>query len=171
MNMAEAVSFLSSQVPEPAQGLPDEIFYYVSSVTPLVNVDLLVKDENGRTLLAWRDDRHAGKGWHIPGGIIRFHETLEERLRKVAETEIGSDVAFDPVPLSIKQCIHHERLERSHFVSILYKCSLASSFVPENKGLAPASPGYLKWHSKCPDDLLKFHEMYRPYIEEASLES
>ena len=23
-------------------------------------------------LLTWRNDDYAGKGWHIPGGIVRF---------------------------------------------------------------------------------------------------
>ena len=76
-------------------GLPDEVFYYISRTTPLVNVDLLIKDENGRTLLSWRNDRYAGKGWHVPGGIVRFKETLETRVQKVAEIEVGVNISFE----------------------------------------------------------------------------
>ena len=36
-------------------GLPDEVFSFVSSLTPMVNVDLLVV-RDGKVLLAWRDD-------------------------------------------------------------------------------------------------------------------
>lgn len=165
MNIADAIAVLDKHVPDPSKGLPDEIFYYISRIMPLINVDLLIKDENGRTLLAWRDDQYCGKGWHVPGGIIRFRETLESRVQKVAETEIGvSNIQFDPVPLEIKDCIHFERAIRSHFVSILYKCFLPSTFVPANKGLATDDAGYLRWHDKCPDDLLRFHEMYRKYM-------
>ena len=164
MNIADAIAVLDKQVPNPSAGLPDELFYYVSRITPLVNVDLLIKDEKGRTLLAWRNDPIAGKGWHVPGGIVRFKETLEARVKKVAETEIGTSVDFNPNPLAINQIILHESEIRGHFISILYKCSLSADFVPENKGLSKADSGYLKWHHSCPNDLLKFHEIYKKFL-------
>lgn len=164
MNIADALAVLDKYVPNPSAGLPEDIFYYISSVTPLVNVDLLIKDENGRILLSWRDDQYAGRGWHLPGGIIRFRETLETRLKKVAETEVGASVGYDPNPIAINEIINHERNIRGHFISLLFKCSLSSAFVPENKGISNNSKGYLKWHDSCPDDLLKLHDIYRKYF-------
>jgi len=164
MNISEAVEVLVKEVPNPSAGLPDEVFYYISRTTPLVNVDLLIKDEKGRTLLSWRDDQYAGKGWHIPGGIVRFKERLETRVEKVAETEIGTSVAFDPAPIALNQIIIPDRQLRGHFISILYRCFLSGRFVPQNQGLAIGDRGYLMWHDCCPDDLLGFHEIYREYI-------
>lgn len=164
MNIAFAIAALNKQVPDPSAGLPDEVFYYISRTTPLVNIDLLIKDENGRTLLSWRNDEYAGKGWHVPGGIIRFKETLETRIKKVAETEIGVAVKYDPTPVAMNELIHHERDLRGHFISILYKGSLPASFIPENRGLSPDDAGYLMWHDSCPSGLIKYHEIYRRYI-------
>lgn len=164
MNVSDAIAVLIKHVQDPSAGLPDEVFFYISRTTPLVNVDLLIKDENGRTLLSWRNDQYSGIGWHVPGGIVRFKETLETRVKKVAETEIGVDIAFDPIPIAVNQCIHHECDIRSHFISFLYKCFLPRTFIPENKRLSQEDPGYLMWHDLCPDSLLKFHEMYRKYI-------
>jgi len=164
MNITEAIETLKKEVPDARQGLPEDLFYYISTTTPLVNVDLLIQDEKGRTLLSWRDDPYCGQGWHIPGGIVRFQETLEDRLQKVAENEIGTKVDFDPTPLTVNQCIHPQQDIRSHFISILYKCSLSASFVPQNKGLAENDSGYLKWHDGCPDNFLKVHEMYACYL-------
>ena len=164
MNIAEAIAVLDKHVPNPSAGLPDEVFFYISRTTPLVNVDLLIKDEFGRTLLSWRNDQYAGKGWHLPGGIVRFRETLETRVKKVAETEIGTPVDFDPNPIAINQIILNERKNRSHFISVLYKCSLSAAFVPENKGISNIDSGYLKWHATCPDNLLKFHEIYMKFL-------
>lgn len=144
------------------------MFHYVSRTTPLVNVDLLIKDEKGRTLLTWRSDKYCGKGWHIPGGIIRFKETFETRLRKVAETEVGAEVLFDPVPLAVRQCVNRDRAVRGHFISLLYRCGLPSSFVPANGDRSPATPGFIKWHDSCPADLLEVQEMYREYINGAA---
>jgi ADP-ribose pyrophosphatase YjhB (NUDIX family) len=162
--LAEAIAILDQHVADPSQGLSDEVFYYISRTTPLVNVDLLIKDENGRTLLAWRNDQYAGQGWHIPGGIVRFKETLETRVQKVAEREIGREIDFDPVPIALNQLIHPDRSTRGHFLSILYKCYLSSAFVPENEGLTSADAGYLKWHEHCPENLIIYHEIYRDLI-------
>lgn len=164
MNIRDAIAVLNKEVPNPSAGLPDEVFFYISKTTPLVNVDLLIKDEKGRTLLSWRNDQYSGKGWYVPGGIVRFKETLETRVKKVAEAEIGLDIDFDKTPIAVNQCIHHEHDVRSHFISILYKCFLCGTFIPENKGLSHEDAGYLMWHDCCPDNLIKFHEMYRKYI-------
>lgn len=164
MNIAEALAVINKEVVNPQAGLPEELFLYISKITPLVNVDLLIKDENGRTLLAWRDDQHCGKGWHLPGGIVRFKEPLEARVKKVAESEIGTNIDFDLIPLTINQIIYPDREIRAHFISFLYKCFLSSSFVPQNRGLSNTDNGYLKWHNCCPDNLLEVHEIYRKYI-------
>ena len=164
MEIKKAINLLESLIKDPSEGLPEDIFLFISKITPMINVDLLIKDEKGRTLLAWRDDEYAGKGWHIPGGIIRFKETLETRLKKVIKSEIDAQVQFEPVPIAINEMINKKEDIRGHFISILYKCSLSSSFVPENKGLTEKDPGFLKWHKNCPDNLLKFHEIYRKYL-------
>lgn len=163
MNINEAIDFLDKQIIDPKKGLPEEVFLFISRLTPMVNVDLLIKDDNGRTLLSWRDDQYAGKGWHLPGSIIRFKETLETRLLKVAEKEIGTVVEFDPVPVAFNQVIcDHDT--RGHFISILYKCFLSSEFIPVNKGLSKNDKGYLMWHDSCPEKLVNVHEMYRKFI-------
>lgn len=164
MTITEAISFLEQQIVDPTVGLPEEVFLFASRITPMVNVDLLVRDSNGRTLLAWRNDAFSGQGWHIPGGIIRFRETFEQRLMKVAATELGTTVEFDPTPIALHQIILPEQKSRSHFISFLYACSLPDSFVPTNTGLTPTTTGFLQWHTHCPDTLLPVHEIYRPYI-------
>jgi colanic acid biosynthesis protein WcaH len=165
MNIADAIAALEKQVPNPSEGLPEELFLYISRITPMVNVDLLIKDEKGRTLLAWRDDQYCGQGWHVPGGIVRFKETMETRVKKVAEAEIGTDISFNTTPMALNQIIYPGHDTRSHFISILYKCFLSSTFVLQNRGLSHKDRGYLMWHDSCPDNLIKVHEIYRKYIE------
>jgi ADP-ribose pyrophosphatase YjhB (NUDIX family) len=163
MSVEEAIEILSGAISDPRVGLPREIFLFVSRTTPMVNVDLLIKDEGGRTLLAWRDDELAGAGWHVPGGIVRFKERLEARVREVSLGEIGRALDFEEVPVAINEVIcDHDT--RGHFISFLYACSAPSSFVPPNAGLSEGDPGYLLWHDTCPANLVKVHEMYRRYI-------
>lgn len=162
MDINEAIKSLEKHILNPSLGLPEEVFLFISRMTPLINVDLLIKDEDGRTLLSWRDDEYC-KGWHIPGGIVRFKENFETRLQKVAEKEIGTMVKFDAVPIAINQVIcNHDT--RGHFISILYKCFLSGKYALKNKGLKEGDKGYLMWHDSCPVNLVKVHEIYKKYI-------
>ncbi|MBI5920051.1 MAG: NUDIX domain-containing protein [Betaproteobacteria bacterium] len=164
MSIAKALNTLDLIVPDPKLGLPDEMFHFISRTTPLVNVDLLIKDERNRTLLAWRNDAYCGRGWHIPGGIIRFKETFEERLKKVAELEIGTSVDVNLSPIAINELISQHTDVRGHFVSILFKCHLSGEFTPANAELTTDDPGYLEWHDTCPVNLISFHKMYEKFL-------
>ena len=165
MTILEAIKCLKQKVSNPSKGLPEDLFYYISSATPIINVDLLIKNKKGYILLAWRDDQYAGKGWHVPGGIIRFKETIKERINEVARIEIGTFIDYyDPEPIAINEIFNYEREVRSHFISLLYKCSLPADVVLNNKESSRSDPGYLMWHKSCPDDLLKLQDIYRKYL-------
>ena len=87
----------------------------------------LIKDKKGRTLLAWRNDKYSGAGWHVPGGIIRYKEKMEKRINEVAKLEIGTKVKFNKEPLAINQIILNQK-ERAHFISFLFYCAVKDGF-------------------------------------------
>jgi colanic acid biosynthesis protein WcaH len=163
MNIKEAIEFLEKTVENPRIELPQEVFLFVSRLTPMVNVDLLIKDENGRTLLSWRNDQYVEAGWHVPGGIIRFKEKSRTRIQKVAESEVGTEVEVIQGPIVFNEILLDFEI-RGHFISLLYECFLSSNFIPKNDGKAEKDEGFLKWHDTCPDDLIKYHDIYRKYI-------
>lgn len=161
--LTDAIQVIESHIENARLGLPQAVFELLSRLTPMVNVDLLIKDHNNRTLLAWRDDEYAGQGWHIPGGIIRYKEIAAERIQQVALSEIGQEVAFNETPLAMNQVIC-KHVTRGHFISFLYACSIKKDFIPNNDALRPVDPGFLQWHEQCPDNLVEVHEMYRQFI-------
>ena len=148
----------------PDMGLPEHLFHFISRSTPIVNIDLLIQDSNNRSLLAWRDDAFSGSGWHIPGGIVRYKETMLERVEHVANLEIGRKVQYDIKPIAFNEVILPHNT-RGHFISFLYLATLDSNFEPENTELTKKDQGYLQWHDTCPNNLVKVHNIYRPYIE------
>lgn len=147
-------------------GLPEDVFLLISSLTPIPNVDLLVTNEENQVLLSWRDDPYCGTGWHIPGGCIRFGERMVERVHKTAIQEFGFDVEVDPIPIGIQDAILPPRPElpwpndRGHHISILFDCKLPPYSVVDNGGKSESDPGYLKWFSKFPPNLLPIHLGY-----------
>ena len=76
--LKKIINQIESSIENPSNGLPEDIFLLISRLTPLINVDLLIKNEQNHTLLTWRDDGYYPPGWHVPGGIIRFKETIAE---------------------------------------------------------------------------------------------
>ncbi|MFZ0964148.1 MAG: NUDIX domain-containing protein [Terriglobia bacterium] len=145
--------------------LPEELFLLVSRLTPIINVDLLIKDEQNRTLLTWRDDEFYGAGWHVPGGIIRFRETAAERVLAVARGELGAEVTFEPNPLWVAETIDRTREVRGHFISLLYRCTLTSAPREELEYRSgPPARGVWKWHAKCPRNLLAVHRIYERFL-------
>lgn len=161
--LTDAIAILESHIENAREGLPFAVFELISRLTPMVNVDLLIKDSHDRFLLAWRDDQFAGQGWHIPGGIIRFKETLHQRIQQVALREIGKSVEFDPEPIAMNQ-VHCSHDTRGHFISLLYSCRIDDDYELDNHGRLPSDPGFLAWHEQCPDNLVKVHEMYRTFL-------
>jgi ADP-ribose pyrophosphatase YjhB (NUDIX family) len=161
----EAFGALDAWVPTPVDGLPEEFFLFVSRFTPIVNVDLLIRDDRERTLLTWREDEYYGSGWHVPGGIIRYKESAEDRIRATARREIGADVAFDPEPIAIEQAVEPGRRERGHFISLLYRCRLLGAPDPALRypGGAPARDQWA-WHEGSPPDLIAVQDRYRRFL-------
>lgn len=144
-------------------GMDDDVFTFVASVTPMVNVDLLIRDKKGGVLLAWRDDGH-NYGWHIPGGIVRFKETFEERIQKTALEELGTTVSFDSEPVKISAiCMPYQR--RGHFISFLYNCYVPDEYVIENV-MTEHTSGFLQWHYEMPQLLVEGQMCYYDYLKE-----
>jgi colanic acid biosynthesis protein WcaH len=165
VDLSEIVKQLKSSLGDPSQGLPEEVFLFVAAVTPMVNVDLLIRDDGGRTLLTWRDDGFLPAGWHIPGGIVRYKETLADRIAAVAATELGTTVTFRPEPLAVKELILPDWPVRGHFISFLYDCRLSGS-LPEAMHCRGEShrAGQWAWHEKCPPGFMAVQDMYRDFF-------
>jgi len=164
MNIPEAVSYLKLEIKDPTQGLPEEVFLFTTSITPMVNVDLLIRDQHGRILLSWREDEYCGTGWHLMGGIVRLKEKMIDRVYKVIEKEVKSSVWMNKIPIAYNEVIFNENILRGHFISFLYDGFLNSNTPLNNENLQEGDVGYLKWFFECPNDLLKFHEMYKKYF-------
>lgn len=137
----------------PVEGLGDTLFDTVSCLTPMVNVDLLIYNTEGKMLVSWREDAVCGKGWHIPGGIIRFKEHMKDRIEKTALEELGCIVDFDPVPLEINEIILDQTI-RGHFISLLYQCYLPDNVEIKTDALKKYTAGALHWYDVDDDEPL-----------------
>jgi ADP-ribose pyrophosphatase YjhB (NUDIX family) len=163
MSSEDSIMMLESAIVDARQGLAEDIFLFISRITPLINVDLLIQDE-GRTLLTWRDDELFGSGWHLPGGIIRYKEAAEHRIQDCAREELAVEVSFDPKPLLVSETIREEQ-NRGHLISLLYRCRLLSPLDDASQATqTPPSRGQWRWHNTAPPDLLQVQRHYTRFF-------
>lgn len=66
-----------------------ENFISIIENTPLVSIDLVIRNEQGKVLLGYRRNRPARDYWFVPGGRIRKGERLQDALVRIAQMEIG----------------------------------------------------------------------------------
>lgn len=165
-DLSEHFNAISEAVGDARKGLTNPVFLFISRLTPMVNVDLLIKNEAGQTLLTWRHDEFYGPGWHIPGGVIRFKESTATRIAKVAESELGVTVVAEKKPICMHEVMAPHRDIRGHFISILYACTLTTqpNIAQKSHDQHPLKNGQWKWHDSCPSDIIPQHEIYRKHI-------
>jgi colanic acid biosynthesis protein WcaH len=164
-SLAGLIRRLEAYIDPVAGNMREELFLFVSRITPLVNVDLLIQDDAGRTLLTWRSDQFFGPGWHVPGGIIRHKESAANRISEVARLELGAAVTFEHSPILVYESIRADRRDRGHAISLLYRCRLAGDLDQGRQFNTRAPlPGQWFWHERCPEDLIPEQRAYAAFM-------
>ena len=83
MDINKCIKIIENSIKDPTKGLPEDIFLFLTRLSPLINVDLLIKNPQNQTLLTWRQAGQSyGPGWHVPGGIVRYKEKISNKKIK-----------------------------------------------------------------------------------------
>ena len=159
------ISELETNVTNASEGLLDEIFYFVSRLTPFVNVDLLIDIPEKGILLTWRDDEYTGAGWHIPGGIIRLKENAKKRVDFVAKNELGIKIDSAKGPVGFNEVIANQK-DRSHFISLLYSCSIDEENLDIINKKIVQYPKQINFFKKKPKKLIPWHDIYADFFSD-----
>ncbi len=69
-------------------------FDLVRQLTPLVSMDLIIRDPADRVLLGYRSNEPAKNVWFVPGGRIRKDETLAAAFARLLQEELGNPQAM-----------------------------------------------------------------------------
>jgi colanic acid biosynthesis protein WcaH len=79
--------------------LDKELFSTVIKSTPLVSIDLVVKNKQGQTLLGQRLNRPAKGFWFVPGGRILKDEALAAAFKRLTLEELGKEFNIEQASL------------------------------------------------------------------------
>ena len=70
-------------------------FAHIVKHTPLVSIDLIIENEEGRILLGYRNNQPVKGYWFVPGGRIRKDEPFREAFRRIFRAETGQSIKFE----------------------------------------------------------------------------
>ncbi len=67
-------------------------FINIIRQVPLVSIDLIVKDSNGKCLLGLRSNAPARDNWFVPGGRIKKGERLADAFKRITKNELCTEL-------------------------------------------------------------------------------
>ena len=79
----------------PSHRLDKTQFQQIVAATPLISIDLIVRNEFGQILLGRRLNRPAQGFWFVPGGRVRKDERLNDAFWRLTEEELGIAASRD----------------------------------------------------------------------------
>ena len=130
----------------------------------MVNIELAIINLKGEVLLTHRNASSdiPIAGWHLPGGIIRVGEKLQDRIKKTALDECG----FLPIEhriIGISETLIEKKIARRHFLSILVVCICETQILPNTISKGSKE---MRWFAskEIPVDLIPNHERYREIL-------
>ena len=69
--------------------LPLTTFKTVVESTPLISIDLIVRNKKGEVLLGQRINRPAKGDWFVPGGRILKDESFDNAFKRLIKSELN----------------------------------------------------------------------------------
>lgn len=75
--------------------LKKELFSSIIENTPLISIDLIVRNQDDDILLGQRLNKPAKDSWFVPGGRIYKDESIEDAFNRISLDEIGVKFNID----------------------------------------------------------------------------
>jgi colanic acid biosynthesis protein WcaH len=75
--------------------LDDGLFSKIIESTPLISIDLVIRNSRHEVLLGRRNNRPARGYWFVPGGRIQKNESLKNAFLRLTEQELGESLSID----------------------------------------------------------------------------
>ncbi len=112
-------------------------FIEVVKNTPLVSVDLIIKNNHNQVLLGLRENAPAKNYWFVPGGRVFKNERIAEAFERIAKNELGINLDYkDANFLGIFEHIYQDNFAQkqgfgTHYVVLAHEIKIAETqFIP-----------------------------------------
>jgi len=135
--------------------IPQKLYDKIYNTVPRVCIDLIIKINNGVLLLRRDIPPYKGK-WHLPGGGVKFGETIEETIDRILVGEVIKEeynhiFKYEVVKEMGFMEFLNEKIQgnKRHTISIVFLIEgIEEKFL---KG---------KVFSKCPNNIISVHKKF-----------
>ncbi len=130
------------KIKNPKKGLEQGVFDEVVKIATMTALEIIILNSKKEVLLTWREDNF-WKGWHFPGGLLRYREKFEDRLKITVKRELGVSL------ISTKFLFPMNYLNgaRGHDVSLSFLCRIKET------------PKDGKFFAKMPKNIIPEHRL------------
>lgn len=147
--------------------LSAETFSLVVDSTPLVSIDLVIRDAQGKVLIGKRLNKPAQGFWFVPGGRIKKNEPLADALARISTNELGITLNINSGSLlgvyeHFYQDSHESDNISTHYVALGYEFIL-----PDINQLTPVDDQHETYQWLSNSELLAspdVHENTKAYV-------
>ncbi len=108
--------------------LPDQVFKTVIQSTPLISIDLVVRNEKNEVLLGKRLNAPAKDYWFVPGGRIQKDESLDDAFKRLINEELGLNLNIKRLETNFLGVYEHfyddnvfDELTSTHYIVLGYE--------------------------------------------------
>lgn len=144
--------------------LEQQDFLKVINDTPLVAIDLIVKDERGAVLLGLRKNKPAQGFWFVPGGRIYKDERVSEALARIGREELGISLSQQGIKfLGVFEHLYEENFAGEPGISTHYVVLGCEVLKPISLDQLPVSQ-HEEWRFWTVDELMESTEVH-PYTK------
>ena len=140
--------------------LEGDVFKTVIEHTPLVSVDLIVK-QNSRVLLGKRVNRPAKGYWFTLGGRVLKNEHIKDAIGRIAVVELGLALTSTPKFIGVFEHLYDDSIfdaVSTHYVNLAYEVAL-----PDLTDLPTEQHSDYRWFDL---DVLMQSEEVHPYVKD-----
>jgi colanic acid biosynthesis protein WcaH len=109
-----------------------EDFLHVVKNTPLVSIDLVVRDVQGHVLVGWRTNRPARDAWFVPGGRVYKNERLADAFQRITLSEMGRAFTLaDATMMGVFEHLYDDNAfdvanVSTHYIVLAYELAVTS---------------------------------------------
>ena len=104
--------------------LSEETFKTIVASTPLISIDLVVRDNQNNILLGKRVNRPAKDYWFVPGGRVLKDESIEQAFKRLLKIELGIE-NYEPTFKGVYQHFYDDNFSEddftTHYVVLAYE--------------------------------------------------
>ena len=146
--------------------LSKEEFLKVIEATPLVSIDLIVRNPQGHILMGKRKNQPAKGSWFVPGGRIRKGEDVNTALTRTGKEELEVKLTMDDVRfIGVFDHMYKENFAEAEGISTQYIVLAYECYMDLAYDTLPLKQ-HSSWRYFCESQQNEVHENSAAYFQE-----